>query len=105
MALLLKKKGQGSKPALTSWPSKVKMAFKNLSLFVKTQKWKKYDKTFIVKVQSFKTFLQCNIIAHVRRLCGKTAVLSNHRCLINTGVEKNENLLDRYKLLVEHKWL
>jgi hypothetical protein len=29
-----------------------------------------------------------NGTVHIRHLCRKTAVLSCHRCLINTGVEK-----------------
>jgi hypothetical protein len=27
---------------------------------------------------------------HIRNQCRKTTVLSSHRCLINTGIEKNE---------------
>ncbi len=35
-----------------------------------------------------------NITAHIRHLCRKTMVLSCHRCLIDTGVEKNEQYLN-----------
>jgi hypothetical protein len=30
----------------------------------------------------------CNKIAHIRHQCKKANVLSYHRCLINTGIEK-----------------
>ncbi len=33
-----------------------------------------------------------NRTAHIRHHCGKTAILSCHRCLINTGVEKMNNI-------------
>jgi hypothetical protein len=32
-----------------------------------------------------------NGTTHIRHQCRKTAVLSCHRCLINTGVEKVNN--------------
>ncbi len=35
-----------------------------------------------------------NRTAHIRHLCRKTTVLSCHRCLINTGVETNEQHLN-----------
>jgi len=33
-----------------------------------------------------------NRIAHIRHQCSKTTVLSYHICLINTGVEKMNNI-------------
>ncbi len=36
-----------------------------------------------------------NRTAHIRHQCRKTIVLSRHRCLINTGVEKNEQHLNK----------
>ncbi len=33
-----------------------------------------------------------NRTAHIRHLCGITTVLSCHRCLVNTGVEKMNNI-------------
>jgi hypothetical protein len=35
-------------------------------------------------------------IAHIRHQCRKTTVISYHRCLINIGVEKNEQYLSIY---------
>jgi hypothetical protein len=35
-----------------------------------------------------------NRTAHIRHQCRKTIVLSCHRCLINSGVEKNEQHLN-----------
>jgi hypothetical protein len=35
-------------------------------------------------------FNKTNRTAHIRHQCMKTTVFSCHRCLINTGVEKNE---------------
>jgi hypothetical protein len=35
-----------------------------------------------------------NTTAHIRHQCGKTSDLNCHRCLINTGVEKNKLLLN-----------
>ena len=37
-----------------------------------------------------------NRTAHIRHPYRKTIVLSCHRCLINTGVEKNEQNLSIY---------
>ncbi len=33
-----------------------------------------------------------NRTAHIRHQCRKTTVLCSHRCLINTGVEKMNNI-------------
>ncbi len=35
-----------------------------------------------------------NRTAHIRHQCRKTTVLNCHRFLINTGVEKNEQLIN-----------
>ncbi len=34
----------------------------------------------------------CNRRAHIRHQCIKTTVLSCHRCLINTGIDKLNNI-------------
>ncbi len=38
--------------------------------------------------------VQYNGTARIRHKCRKATVLSCNRCLINTGVEKNEHYLD-----------
>jgi len=49
-----------------------------------------------------------NRTAHIRHQCKKTAVLSCHRCLINTGVEKinmqHLNIDYNFKLPDISKW-
>jgi hypothetical protein len=42
--------------------------------------------------------LKINKTAHIRHQCRKTAVLSCHRCLINTGVEKKTTFKYRLEL-------
>jgi len=42
-------------------------------------------------IRSFR-ILHFNITAHIRHHCRKTNVLSCHRCLINTGVEKMSHI-------------
>ncbi len=46
-------------------------------------------KYFKIKFYIKKMF---NRTAHIRHLCRKTTVLSYHRCLIKTGVEKMSNI-------------
>jgi hypothetical protein len=52
-----------------------------------------------LKLLSPKTHIHCfcfipaNREVHIRHQCRKTTVLSCHRCIINTGVEKNEQHL------------
>ncbi len=41
---------------------------------------------------SQKTFYDCNGTANIRHQCRKIAVLSCHRFLINSGVEKMNNI-------------
>jgi hypothetical protein len=48
-----------------------------------------------IKLQ-FKAMLGNNGTEHIRHQCMKTTVLSFHRCLINTGVEKK--LTFKYRL-------
>jgi hypothetical protein len=55
------------------------------------------DRAYLIKIvkKSEKKFTNIvslfNRTAHIRHLCMKTVVLSCHRCLINTGIEKNEH--------------
>ncbi len=42
--------------------------------------------------------LHCNRTVHIRHQCRKTTVLSCHRCLINTGIEKWTTFKHRFEL-------
>jgi len=45
------------------------------------------------KLENIQTkVIQLNGTVCIRHQCRKTAVLSSHRCLINTGVEKMNNI-------------
>ncbi len=44
------------------------------------------------KVSNISSYLIFNRRAHIRHQCRKTTVFSFHRCLINTGIEKTEQL-------------
>ncbi len=44
-------------------------------------------------------FIALNRRAHMRYQCRKTTVLSSHRCLIKTGVEKMNNILIQIRTL------
>jgi hypothetical protein len=44
------------------------------------------------KLSKISSYLIINRRAHIRNQCRKATVLSFHRCLINTGIEKTEQL-------------
>ncbi len=63
----------------------------------KLMKQKVYEKASLqnikfTKHQVVKMSISCNRTVHIRHWCKKTTVLNCHRCLVNTGVEKLNNI-------------
>jgi hypothetical protein len=65
----------------------------NKILFYKICHW------FLVTNKLFTGLNIPNKTTHIRQVCRKTIVWSCHRCLINTGVEKMNNILIQIRVL------